>query len=185
MTDREEHVALHALDRADAVRSQEGEHARNAGSQPGPEHDPRARLSCLGLHCLGGTAGHQVGRDVRVGQAAPDRRTQKVRLGLIDTTQHHAHAFEGGLDREGLTDVHPPTPHSVPQFDRELRGLFGATTRHDDTVRVVRREICCNAASHSPVAAGDQYVSALQYALQLLWRAGRQSPGANGAAGSG
>ena len=42
---------------------------------------------------------------VRVGQAAPDRRLQQVRLGLVDAAHHHAHAVEGGLDREGITDV--------------------------------------------------------------------------------
>ena len=85
----------------------------------------------------------------------------------------------------GLTDVDPAAPHPVPELGRELRGLLGAPARHDDTARVVRREIRRDAASHGPVAAGDQDVGALQHGLYLLWRAGAQFLGANGAAGFG
>src|SRR5215217_7628374 len=76
-----------------------------------------------------------------------------------------------------ITDLDPSLPYTVPEFDRELRGFLGAPGRHNDAVRVVRREIRCDAASHDLVAASDQDVSVLQHRLHLLWRAGSQSPG--------
>ena len=127
------------------------------GASPVPS-TIRAGLSHLRLHGLGGTAGYQVRRDIRVGQTAPDRRAEQVWFGLVDAAHHHAHPFEGGLHGVRLTDVEPAAARTVPQFDRELRGLFGAAARHDDTAWVVRREIRCNAASHGPIAANDQDV---------------------------
>ena len=44
---------------------------------------------------------------------------------------------------------------------------------------------CAHAASHGPVAAGDQDVGAFQLEFHLLWQAGSQFPGANDAAGFG
>src|SRR5215203_4410514 len=81
-----------------------------------------------------------------------------------------------------ITDLDPSLPYTVPEFDRELRGFLGAPGRHNDAVRVVRREIRCDAASHDLVAASDQDASVLQHRLHLLWRAGSQFPGANDAA---
>jgi hypothetical protein len=118
----------------------------------------RAGLSHLRLHGLGGTAGHQVRRDIRVGQTAPDRRAKQVWFGVVDAAHHHAHPFEGGFDRVRLTDVEPAAAHAVPQFGRKLRGLLGTPTRHHDTAPVVGGEICRDAASNGPVAAGDKDV---------------------------
>jgi len=90
-----------------------------------------------------------------------------VRLGLVYATHHYAYAVERGLHRDRVTDVDPAAARAVPQFDRELRGLFGAATRHDDTAWVVRSEIRCNAASHGPIAASDQDVDVIQHGFRL------------------
>jgi hypothetical protein len=126
-----------------------------------------------------------VGRDVRVGQPTPDRRAQQVRLGLVDAAHHHSNAAQGGLHRIGVTDVNSAATYAVPELGREPCGLLGASARHDDPIRIVRREIRRHAAPYGTVAAGDQDIGAVQHRLNLLRRAGRQIPGANGAAGFG
>src|SRR4051812_35088089 len=60
-------------------------------------------------------------------------------------------------------------PRIVSQLGCKLRGLLGTPARHHDTVRVVRREICRDAASHGPVATGDKDVGVIHNMGSFYW----------------
>ena len=125
------------------------------------------------------------GAPVRVGQAAPDRRVQQVRLGLVDAAHHQANTGEGRLDRVGVADVDPAAPRALPERYRQLVGLLRAPARYDYPTWVVGCEIRRHAASHGAVAAGDQDVGITRQRMYLPARAKSRFPGANVAAGSG